>query len=85
MRITVEFAGREYVLKTTEPQDIVDEVIKRIKDILGAFEKDVEEFPRDEILFVALANAVLNQIKLEREMEKLAKRLKEWSHESGDV
>ena len=82
MKITVEFGGREYTLRTDEPPEVVEKVKKRLEEMLSKYEDDVEDFPREDILFVALANSILQQLQMEEKMERLVERIKEWSYES---
>jgi len=85
MKLTREFGGREYSLLSSEPLEVVEEVKKRLERILSEYEKDVDEFPREDIFFVALANAILQQIEMEKKMEEIVEKLKEWSYEGGVV
>ncbi len=85
MKLTLEFGGREYSLLSSEPPEVVEEVKKRLERILSEYEKDVDEFPREDIFFVALANAILQQIEMEKKMEEIVEKLKEWSYEGGVV
>jgi len=80
-KLTVEFAGKVYSLKSDEPPEVVSEVEKRIKELLEDYEELTEEFTLDEVLFAALANVVLQQIEMESKMEEIVQRLKGWSYE----
>jgi cell division protein ZapA (FtsZ GTPase activity inhibitor) len=84
-RIRVDFAGKEYSLLTDENEEIVDTVREKLKEILEDLQKYVGEHSLDEILFLALANSVLERIKLEKRIEELLEKIKEWSNESGNV
>ena len=81
-KLTVEFAGKTYSLKSDEPPEVVGEVEKRIKKFLEDYEKLVEDYTLDEVLFAALANAILQQIEMESKMEEIVQKLKGWSYEN---
>ena len=84
-KLTVEFAGKIYSLKSDEPPEVVNEVEKRIKELLEDYEDLTEEFTLDEILFAALANVVLQQIEMESKMEEIVQKLKGWSYEDSTL
>ncbi len=85
MKLTLEFGGREFTLTSNEPPEVVDEVKKRLEKSLKEYEEYVDEFPREDVLFVILANAILQQIEMEKRMEEIVAKLKEWSYEGGVV
>jgi len=84
-KLTVEFAGKIYSLKSDEPPEVVNEVEKRIKELLEDYENLTEEFTLDEVLFAALANVVLQQIEMESKMEEIVQKLKGWSYEDSTL
>ncbi len=78
-KIKVEFAGREFSLITDEPDKVVEKVKEELKDSLKGLEKYIGEHSMEEILFLALANSILERVKLEEKIEDLLSKLKEWS------
>ena len=84
-RIKVEFAGREFSLLSDEPDEIVEKVREDLQRILKDHEKYVGSFPLEEIIFLALANSVLEKVKLEKRVEEVIGKIREWSDEGRNV
>ena len=84
-KVKVEFAGRSFSLLTDQPDEIADRVVSIIQRTLSDLEKYIGDYTMEELLFLALANSVLERVKLEDKIEGLVKKLKEWSDEGGNV
>ena len=76
-RVTINLGNRSFSLISDEPDEITSRVKSRIEALYRDFMDYSSNVPLEEILFVMLANAVLEQVKLEKDMENLLRRLKE--------
>ncbi len=76
-RVTINLGNRSFSLISDEPDEITSRVKARIEALYRDFMDYSSNVPLEEILFVMLANAVLEQVKLEKDMENLLRRIKE--------
>ncbi len=76
-KVKINLGNRSFSLISDEPDEITSEVKARIESLFRDFVDYSSEVSMEEILFVMLANAVLDRVKLEKEMDALVRRLKE--------
>ena len=64
-----------YNLVTDEDLEIVNQTIEKIEKDFKRYEEFIDEVGIDNILFVMLANTVLENVKMSERIKKLKKKL----------
>ena len=75
-RVQINLGGRVFSLVSDEPEDITSEVKARIESMYREF-SNYDGVPTEDLLFVMLANAVLENVKLSRKIDSILKKMKE--------
>ncbi len=84
-KITVKLGRREFSLVTDETSEVIQKTIERIEREFKKYEPYLEEAGMEKILFVMLANSVLENVKLLESLEKLKKKLHDFVKSGGEL
>jgi len=84
-KITVKLGRREFSLVTDETSEVIQKTIERIEREFKKYEPYLEEAGMEKILFVMLANSVLENVKLLESLEKLKKKLRDFVKSGGEL
>ncbi|PLV55557.1 hypothetical protein [Thermotoga sp. SG1] len=74
-KVSVRLGKRVYNLITDEDTEIVRRTIERIEKDFKRYEEYVDEVGIDHILFVMLANSVLENMKMAEKIRELKKKI----------
>jgi len=84
-KITVKLGRKEFSLVTDETTEAIQKTIERIEREFKKYEPYLEEAGMEKILFVMLANAVLENVKMLETVEKLKKKLHDFVKSGGEI
>jgi len=84
-KITVKLGRKEFSLVTDETTEAIQKTIERIEREFKKYEPYLEEVGMENILFVMLANAVLENVKMLETVEKLKKKLHDFVKSGGEI
>ncbi|AAD36777.1 hypothetical protein THMA_1753 [Thermotoga maritima MSB8] len=74
-KISVRLGKKVYNLVTDEDLEIVNQTIEKIEKDFKRYEEFIDEVGIDNILFVMLANTVLENVKMSERIRNLKKKL----------
>jgi len=74
-KISVRLGKKVYNLVTDEDLEIVNQTIEKIEKDFKRYEEFIDEVGIDNILFVMLANTVLENVKMSERIKNLKKKL----------
>ena len=74
-KVQIRLGDRSFTLVSDESDEVIRKVKLKIEELYRNFSA-YRDVSMEELLFVMLANAILDQVKLENEIESLLNRLR---------
>ncbi len=75
-KIKFSFFGKEYEVLSDSPDESIDFVRDKIREIQLELRQLADEIPLDELLFLALCDQIEKQYIASRELDKLIEKLR---------
>lgn len=76
-RVRITLFGKDYEFSTDGSDELIDYVIKRLKDLQVNYKKLYEEVPFDELLVLMLCDILESEYNSRKRIEGLIDKLKE--------